>query len=44
MTTFSAETYQNEYLPVGGSEVNAVVTVTAAGGGGAVGAPRPPRS
>jgi hypothetical protein len=31
MRTFSAETYQNEYLPVGGSEVNAVVTVTASG-------------
>ena len=33
MTTFSAETYQNEYLPVGGREVNAVVTVVAEGGG-----------
>ncbi len=30
MTTFTAETYQNEYLPAGGGEVNAVVTVTAA--------------
>ncbi len=31
MSTFTAETYQNEYLPVGGGEVNAVVTVTASG-------------
>jgi hypothetical protein len=30
--TFTAEAYQNEYLPVGGTEVNAVVTVTASGG------------
>jgi hypothetical protein len=29
MTTFTAEAYQNEYLPAGGGEVNAVVTVTA---------------
>jgi hypothetical protein len=34
MSTFSAETYQNEYLPIGGNEVNAVVTVTSTGGGG----------
>jgi len=39
MTTFTAEAYQNEYLPLGGSEVNAVVTVTATGG--AVAAERP---
>lgn len=26
---FSAEVYQNEYLPEGGREVNAIVTVTA---------------
>jgi hypothetical protein len=32
MSTFTAETYQNEYLPVGATEVNAVVTVTSAGG------------
>ncbi|HWK17545.1 MAG TPA: VWA domain-containing protein [Solirubrobacteraceae bacterium] len=32
MTTFTAEAYQNEYLPLGGSDVNAVVTVTATGG------------
>ncbi len=31
MTTFTAEAYQNEYLPTGGGEVNAVVTVTASG-------------
>ncbi|HEY7830389.1 MAG TPA: vWA domain-containing protein, partial [Solirubrobacteraceae bacterium] len=31
MTTFTAEAYQNEYLPAGGGEVNAVVTVTASG-------------
>ncbi|MDQ1394739.1 MAG: hypothetical protein QOF30_3716 [Acidimicrobiaceae bacterium] len=35
MTTFSAETYQNEYLAEGAAEVNAVVTVTATAGGGA---------
>jgi von Willebrand factor type A C-terminal domain/von Willebrand factor type A domain len=29
MSTFTAETYQNEYLPMGAAEVNAVVTVTA---------------
>ena len=31
MTSFTAETYQNEYLPLDGSEVNAVVTVAATG-------------
>jgi hypothetical protein len=31
MTVFTAEAYQNEYLPAAGSEVNAVVTVTASG-------------
>ena len=31
MTSFTAETYQNEYLPIDGSEVNAVVTVAATG-------------
>ena len=30
---FSAEVYQNPYLPEGGREVHAVVTVTATGGG-----------
>jgi hypothetical protein len=33
VTRFSAETYQNEYLPAGGDEVNAIVTVTAGPGG-----------
>ena len=33
MTNFDAETYQNEYLPLGGTEVNAVVRVTASGAG-----------
>ncbi|WP_367574495.1 VWA domain-containing protein [Streptomyces griseoaurantiacus] len=39
---FAVDVYQNEYLPEGGREVNAVVTVSATGGGtigGAVGAP-----
>jgi hypothetical protein len=38
---FSVDVYQNEYLPEGGSEVDAVVTVSATGGGtigGAAGA------
>ncbi len=30
---FTAEVYQNEYLPEGGREVNAIITVTATGGG-----------
>jgi hypothetical protein len=34
VTHFTAETYQNEFLPLGGTEVNAVVTVTGTGGGG----------
>ncbi|MEA2142104.1 MAG: hypothetical protein QOI64_534 [Solirubrobacteraceae bacterium] len=29
MTTFTAQTYQNEFLPEGATEVNAIVTVTA---------------
>ena len=28
---FTIQTFQNEYLPVGGREVNAVITVTSAG-------------
>ena len=32
MSTFSVDVYQNEYLPLGGAEVNAIVTVTSAGG------------
>jgi hypothetical protein len=31
MTSFKAHTYQNEYLPDGGSEMNAIVTVTCDG-------------
>ena len=31
MSMFTAEVYENEYLPMGGSEVNAIVTVTASG-------------
>lgn len=40
---FSVDVYQNEYLPEGGREVSAIVTVSATGGGtigSAVGAPR----
>jgi len=37
VTSFTAAVYQNEYLPEGGSEVNAIVTVTAAADGGAGG-------
>ncbi|WAL95563.1 vWA domain-containing protein [Streptomyces sp. Je 1-369] len=39
---FSVDVYQNEYLPEGGREVNAIATVTSTGGGtigAAVGAP-----
>ena len=39
MSRFTAETYQNEYLPLDGSEVNAIVTVTSTGGGVPVQAP-----
>lgn len=43
---FSVEVYQNAYLPEGGREVNAIVTVTATGGGTSGGRPltdaRPP--
>ena len=31
MGTFTTECYQNEYLPLGGSEVNAIITVTSDG-------------
>lgn len=34
---FSVDVYQNEYLPEGGREVNAIVTVTARGGGAPAG-------
>lgn len=36
---FSVEVYQNEYLPEGGREVNAIVTVTSTGGGTTGGVP-----
>jgi Mg-chelatase subunit ChlD len=39
MTSFTADVYQNEYLPMGGSEVNAIVTVTASGAAGSTGQP-----
>ncbi len=35
MTTFSAETYQNEFLPAGATRVDAIVTVTSSGGASA---------
>ncbi|NGN68150.1 VWA domain-containing protein [Streptomyces sp. A7024] len=38
---FSVEVYQNEYLPEGGREVNAIVTVTSTGGGTTGGIPLP---
>ncbi|MGW0699267.1 vWA domain-containing protein [Streptomyces sp. NPDC002867] len=38
---FSVDVYQNEYLPEGGREVNAIVTVTATGGGTTGGVPLP---
>ncbi|MEU6814965.1 VWA domain-containing protein [Streptomyces sp. NPDC046860] len=39
---FSVDVYQNEFLPEGGREVNAIVTVTARGGGAPAGAPAGP--
>jgi von Willebrand factor type A C-terminal domain/von Willebrand factor type A domain len=39
MSNFTLEAYQNEYLPLGGTEVNAVVTVTSDGSGGPAGTP-----
>jgi hypothetical protein len=38
---FTVDIYQNEYLPEGGREVNAVVTVTSTGGGTTGGHPIP---
>ena len=35
MAEFTAEAYQNEFLPEGGTDVNAIVTVTCAGAGSA---------
>ncbi|MFM9370211.1 vWA domain-containing protein [Streptomyces sp. Da 82-17] len=37
--SFAVEVYQNEYLPDGGREVNAIVTVTSTGGGASGGLP-----
>ena len=34
MSTFSVETYQNEYLPIGATEVDAIVSITHEGGDG----------
>lgn len=39
MSTFTLEAYQNEYLPLGGTEVNAIVTVTSDGAGSPAGHP-----
>jgi VWA domain-containing protein len=39
MSTFTLEAYQNEYLPLGGTEVNAIVTVASDGAGGPSGQP-----
>ncbi|CAM5622200.1 VWA domain-containing protein [Streptomyces californicus] len=36
---FSVEVYQNAFLPEGGREVNAIVTVTSTGGGPPAGYP-----
>ena len=41
MSTFDVQTFQNEYLPRDGSEVNAIVTVTCRGGGGGAVVPIP---
>ncbi|MGP3979379.1 vWA domain-containing protein [Streptomyces sp. 8N114] len=38
---FSVDVYQNEYLPEGAREVNAIVTVTSTGGGTTGGVPLP---
>ncbi|MDX6512461.1 MAG: hypothetical protein QOE36_1965 [Gaiellaceae bacterium] len=40
MSNFTADVYQNEYLPVDGSEVSAIVTVTSAGPAGAIAQPQ----
>jgi hypothetical protein len=37
VTTFTADTYQNEYLAAGAGDVNAIVTVTASGSAGSIG-------
>jgi von Willebrand factor type A C-terminal domain/von Willebrand factor type A domain len=40
MSRFTADVYQNEYLPTGGSEVNAIITVTATEAGARMGVPQ----
>jgi hypothetical protein len=35
MAEFTAEVYQNEFLPEGGTDVNAIVTITCQGAGAA---------
>ena len=35
MAEFSAAVYQNEFLPDGGTDVHAIVTITCSGAGGA---------
>jgi hypothetical protein len=37
MSNFTADVYQNEFLPIDGSEVNAIVTVSSSGSGSTVG-------
>jgi len=39
MSSFTLDAYQNEYLPLGGTDVNAIVTITSDGSGGPAGAP-----
>ncbi len=39
MSNFTLEAYQNEYLPLDGTEVNAIVTVSCDGSGGPAGQP-----
>ena len=39
MSTFTTESYQNEYLQIGGTEVNAIVTVASDGAGDQTGQP-----
>jgi hypothetical protein len=39
MSSFTLEAYQNEYLPLGATEVNAIVTVTSDGASGPAGQP-----
>ncbi|MGO9958448.1 MAG: vWA domain-containing protein [Solirubrobacteraceae bacterium] len=44
MASFTAEIYQNEYLPLDGSEVNAIVTVSSTGSDAGAGAGAGPAS